>query len=119
MANGSDRDLRSAFAETPIETYVNALFALAVKKRTSDTHLEPQNAELCVRLRVDVLLYRIASPPSAVANKLCARSNVMASMNIPERRLPQDGRFPAIYPRRDNLRLFGRCDAGWANRWDW
>lgn len=49
MANSSDRDLQSAFAETPIETYVDALFALAVKKRASDIHLEPQNAELCVR----------------------------------------------------------------------
>tara|TARA_B100001093_G_scaffold97525_1_gene89489 strand:- start:1237 stop:2421 length:1185 start_codon:yes stop_codon:yes gene_type:complete len=93
MANGSDRDLQSAFAETPIETYVDALFALAVKKRASDIHLEPQNAELCVRLRVDGLLHRIASPPSAVADKLCARIKVMAAMNIAERRLPQDGRI--------------------------
>ena len=93
MANGSDRALLSAFAETPIETYVDALFALAVKKRASDIHLEPQNDELCVRLRVDGLLHRIASPPSTVADKLCARIKVMAAMDIAERRLPQDWRI--------------------------
>jgi type IV pilus assembly protein PilB len=93
MANGSDRALLSAIAETPIETYVDALFALAVRKRASDIHLEPQNDGLCVRLRVDGLLHRIASPPSAVADKLCARIKVMAAMNIAERRLPQDGRI--------------------------
>lgn len=49
MANGSDRALLSAIAETPIETYVDALFALAVRKRASDIHLEPQNDGLCVR----------------------------------------------------------------------
>ena len=93
MANGSDRAPLSAIAETPIETYVDALFALAVRERAPDTRLVSQNDEQCVRLRVDGLLHRIASPPSAVADNFCARIKVMAAMNIAERRLPQDGRI--------------------------
>lgn len=93
MNKGSNQALLSAARDTPIETYVDALFALAVRKRASDIHLEPQDGDLCVRLRVDGLLHRIASPPRGVADKLCTRIKVMAAMNIAERRLPQDGRI--------------------------
>ena len=93
MNKGSNPALLSAARDTPIETYVDALFALAVRKRASDIHLEPQDGDLCVRLRVDGLLHRIASPPRGVSEKLCTRIKVMAAMNVVERRLPQDGRI--------------------------
>lgn len=93
MNKDSNQALLSAARDTSIETYVDALFALAVRKRASDIHLEPQDGDLCVRLRVDGLLHRIASPPRGVAEKLCTRIKVMAAMNVAERRLPQDGRI--------------------------
>ena len=79
--------------DAPVAAYVDALFGLAVKRRASDIHLEPQKQGLTIRLRVDGLLHYVPSPPSEIAHRLCARIKVMAAMDIAERRLPQDGRF--------------------------
>ena len=81
--------------DAPVATYVDALFDLAVRRRASDIHLEPQKHELTIRLRVDGLLQYVPSPPHDIAHRLCARIKVMAAMDIAERRLPQDGRFTA------------------------
>ena len=79
--------------DAPVAAYVDALFGLAVKRRASDIHLEPQKQGLTIRLRVDGLLHYVPSPPSEITHRLCARIKVMAAMDIAERRLPQDGRF--------------------------
>ena len=79
--------------DAPVAAYVDALFGLAVKRRASEIHLEPQKQGLTIRLRVDGLLHYAPSPPSEIAHRLCARIKVMAAMDIAERRLPQDGRF--------------------------
>ena len=81
--------------DAPVAAYVDALFGLAVKRRASDIHLEPQKRGLTIRLRVDGLLHYVPSPPDDIAHRLCARIKVMAAMDIAERRLPQDGRFTA------------------------
>ena len=85
---GCNQTLLSAARDTPIETDVDVLFALAVRKQASDLHLEPQDGDLCARVHVDGLLHRIASPPRGVAEKLCTRIKVIAVMNIAVRRLP-------------------------------
>jgi len=81
--------------DAPVAAYVDALFGLAVRRRASDIHLEPQKHGLTIRLRVDGLLQYVPSPPDDIAHRLCARVKVMAAMDIAERRLPQDGRFTA------------------------
>ena len=81
--------------DAPVATYVNALFGLAVRRRASDIHLEPQKRGLTIRLRIDGLLQNIPSPAHDIAHRLCARIKVMAAMDIAERRLPQDCRFTA------------------------
>ena len=85
---GCNQTLLSAARDTPIETDVDVLFALAVRKRASDLHLKPQDGDLCARVRVDGLLHRIAIPPRGVAEKLCTRIKVIAAINIEERGLP-------------------------------
>lgn len=84
--------------DAPVSNYVDALLALAVKRRASDIHLEPQKTGLTIRLRIDGLLHQIPSPPDAVARRLCTRIKVLADLDIAERRLPQDGR------------IFARCN---------
>lgn len=79
--------------DTPVAIYVDALFALALRRRASDIHLEPQKHGLTIRLRIDGLLQHVPSPTPDVAQRLCARIKIMAAMDIAERRLPQDGRF--------------------------
>ena len=50
-------DLLDSDDDAPIIRWVNALFAQAVKERTSDIHIEPEEKEVVVRYRVDGELY--------------------------------------------------------------
>src|SRR2546427_10091591 len=54
---------------------------------------EPFEIEFKIRYRVDGALYEMAPPPRHLALPVISRVKVMASMNIAERRLPQDGRI--------------------------
>jgi type IV pilus assembly protein PilB len=72
---------------------VNALLTDAIKKRASDIHIEPYERMLRVRFRIDGVLYEIMQPPLKLKNAMTSRIKVMASLDIAERRLPQDGRI--------------------------
>ncbi len=65
----------------------------AIKRGASDIHFEPYEKMFRVRTRLDGVLTQVASPPIALANKVCARLKVMSRMDIAERRVPQDGRI--------------------------
>jgi type IV pilus assembly protein PilB len=67
----------------------------AAGEGASDIHLEPRGEELTVRFRVDGVLREVMSVPSALQGGVVARLKVLASLDIAERRLPQDGRFSA------------------------
>jgi general secretion pathway protein E len=83
--------LRDLASGAPVVRAVNDLFEKAVELRASDIHIEPFRAQLVVRLRVDGLLRQIPAPPGAVPQALISRIKILASLNIAERRLPQDG----------------------------
>ncbi|MDX2264100.1 MAG: GspE/PulE family protein [Hyphomicrobiales bacterium] len=82
-------------AEAPVIRFVNRLIQTAVDLRASDIHLEPQGRGFKVRLRVDGVMRAIESPPPALRAAILSRVKLMASLNIAERRLPQDGRLRA------------------------
>ena len=65
----------------------------ATRQGASDIHFEPYEHEYRVRMRSDGVLYEVARPPKELALRLAARLKVMASLNIAERRIPQDGRI--------------------------
>jgi type IV pilus assembly protein PilB len=77
----------------PIVRFVNLVLMQAVKDRASDIHFEPFETEFRIRYRVDGALYEMAPPPKHLALPVVSRIKVMASLNISERRLPQDGRI--------------------------
>jgi type IV pilus assembly protein PilB len=77
----------------PIVRFVNLVLMQAVKDRASDIHFEPFETEFRIRYRVDGALYEMAPPPKHLALPVISRIKVMASLNISERRLPQDGRI--------------------------
>ena len=85
--------LEKATEEAPVVKLVNALLADAVKRRASDIHIEPYEKVLRVRFRIDGVLYEIMQPPVKLKNAIISRIKVMASLDIAERRLPQDGRI--------------------------
>ncbi|MBV9509544.1 MAG: type II/IV secretion system protein, partial [Caulobacteraceae bacterium] len=79
-------------SDAPAIRAVNRLITAAVEARASDIHLEPTEAALQVRFRIDGALADQASLPGAMKAAAVSRIKVMAGLNIAERRLPQDGR---------------------------
>jgi general secretion pathway protein E len=86
-------DLLEVEDEAPIIRLINGLIAEAVKLRASDIHVEPFEAKLSVRLRVDGVLQEVVKISHRAAPLLVSRIKVMARLDIAEKRLPQDGRI--------------------------
>ncbi|MEW6269096.1 MAG: type IV-A pilus assembly ATPase PilB [Thermodesulfobacteriota bacterium] len=87
------KQLEKATEEAPVVKLVNALLTDAIKKRASDIHIEPYERVLRVRFRVDGVLHEIMQPPLKLKNAIISRIKIMSSLDIAERRLPQDGRI--------------------------
>jgi len=88
-------DLNSVAEDAPIVRYVNSLLDQAIQNRASDIHLEPTENDLRVRFRIDGVLHEIDSAPKNVQSALISRLKIMASVDITERRVPQNGRITA------------------------
>jgi len=87
------QDLLDATDEAPIIRLVNSVLFQAVRQRASDIHFESFERGLVVRYRIDGVLYPVLTPPKHLQASIIARLKIMASLNIAEKRLPQDGRF--------------------------
>jgi type IV pilus assembly protein PilB len=77
----------------PVVRLVNAILVNAIKKGTSDIHIEPYEKSLRVRYRIDGVLVEEMQPPLKLKNAISSRIKIMSSLDIAERRLPQDGRI--------------------------
>jgi type IV pilus assembly protein PilB len=90
----------------PIVRLTNWLLHRAVEERASDIHIEPQEKELFVRLRVDGLLHAVQRLPKWTQGAVVSRIKVLANLDIAEKRQPQDGRLMAeIRGRRVDMRV--------------
>ncbi len=96
QANEEDQivDILDSDDEAPIIAWVNGLFAQAVRERASDIHIEPEERDVVVRFRVDGELYIVRRASKQFMAPIVSRVKIMASLNIAEKRLPQDGRIP-------------------------
>jgi len=79
--------------EAPVVKLINAILVDAVSKGASDIHFECFEHELRVRYRIDGALLEVMKPPMKMRAALISRFKIMASLNIAERRVPQDGRI--------------------------
>ncbi len=79
--------------QTPVVRLVNGILAQAIRDRASDIHFEPFEDELRVRYRLDGALHDLAPSARRLALPVISRLKVLASLNIAERRVPQDGRI--------------------------
>lgn len=86
-------DLLEQEGDAPIIRLINALLAEAMREKASDVHLETFEHYLSVRLRIDGQLREVLRPRRELAGLLVSRIKVMASLDIAERRVPQDGRI--------------------------
>ena len=83
--------LRDLASGAPVVRAVNDLLEKAVELRASDIHIEPFTTGLVVRMRIDGLLRPVAAPTGVLPQAVISRIKIVASLNIAERRLPQDG----------------------------
>jgi len=93
-AGGGD-DLLSLEAKgeaAPIVQMVNLIISSAIKAHASDIHIEPGYKDTRVRFRIDGVLHNQPSPPKKFHNAIISRLKIMSTLDISERRLPQDGR---------------------------
>ncbi|HEX9812343.1 MAG TPA: type IV-A pilus assembly ATPase PilB [Burkholderiales bacterium] len=79
--------------DTPIVKFVNKVLMDAINRGASDIHVEPYEKTYRVRYRQDGVLNEVASPPLALAARICARIKILSRLDIAERRVPQDGRM--------------------------
>ena len=86
-------DLENQAGEAPVVKLCNAILLSAIKKKASDIHVEPYEKSLRVRFRIDGILQEEMRPPLKLRNAITSRLKIMASLDIAERRLPQDGRI--------------------------
>ncbi len=91
-ANDEDlKQLHEVSEEAPIVKLVNLIITRAIKEGASDIHIEPQEKDVRVRYRIDGVLHEIMKSPKKIQPALLSRFKVMASLDIAERRKPQDG----------------------------
>jgi type IV pilus assembly protein PilB len=90
----------------PIVRLTNWLMHRAVEERASDIHIEPQERDLAIRLRIDGLLHEIQRLPKWTQGAIVSRVKVLANLDIAERRHPQDGRLMVeVRDRRVDMRV--------------
>jgi type IV pilus assembly protein PilB len=89
----TEADIEQLAGQTPIIRFVNLVLAQAIRDKASDIHFEPFEHDFKIRYRIDGALYEMTPPPKHLALPILSRLKVLASLNIAERRLPQDGRI--------------------------
>ncbi len=86
-------ELKELSESNPVKKLLNLVLMQAIRDKASDIHFEPFENEYKMRYRIDGVLYEMVPPPKHIAAALSSRIKVMASLDIAERRLPQDGRI--------------------------
>ena len=93
--------LAASSEEAPVIKLANLILLQAVKDRASDVHIEPFEKTLRLRYRIDGVLVDATPPPKQMQLALASRFKIMSSLDIAERRLPQDGRLRIRVAGRD------------------
>jgi type IV pilus assembly protein PilB len=93
--------------ESGVVKIVNNIIAQALRSKASDIHIEPYEKTLSIRYRMDGVLKSLdevlkqkAVPPKSMSNSMISRIKIMSSLDIAERRVPQDGKFQVKFEGR-------------------
>ena len=89
--------------EASVIKLVNDLLLEAIRERATDIHIEPYEDELSIRYRIDGVLGEAGVPATVnrFRNAIVSRLKIMASLNIAEKRHPQDGRITLRHKSRE------------------
>lgn len=121
-------ELHNVAGSQAVVAFVNGLLLLAVRERASDIHIEPGSEQVRVRFRIDGLLQEKSRLEDTLLAPVVSRLKIMASLDITEKRRPQDGRIaldlanrtidfrfssvPTIYGEKVVLRVLGQTQVG-------
>jgi MSHA biogenesis protein MshE len=87
LASGSDS------SEAPVVRLLQSIFEDAIQVKASDIHIEPEESQLRIRMRIDGDLQEQVMKEHRIASALVSRLKIMSGLDISEKRIPQDGRF--------------------------
>jgi MSHA biogenesis protein MshE len=90
---GESLDSGDQASSAPVARLLTSIFEDAVQVAASDVHIEPDQDELRIRLRVDGVLHEQVMHEKRIAGALVQRIKLISGLDISEKRLPQDGRF--------------------------
>ncbi len=93
--------LQTEMTDAPVAKLLQSIFEDAVQIGASDIHIEPDQHVIRVRQRIDGILHEQVMKEKQIAPAVVVRLKLMASLNISEKRLPQDGRFNMIVNNRE------------------
>jgi type IV pilus assembly protein PilB len=82
----------STDGDAPVIRLVHLIISEAVNMRASDIHIEPFSDRVRIRYRIDGVCMERDSPPRRLLNSIISRIKIMGSIDIAEKRRPQDGR---------------------------
>jgi type IV pilus assembly protein PilB len=80
-------------SDAPVVKLCNLIIQEAVSLRASDIHIEPFADRVRIRYRIDGMLVERDSPPRRLLAPMLSRLKIMGSIDIAEKRRPQDGRI--------------------------
>ena len=87
--------------KAPVVQVVTMILTQAQRDRASDVHIEPMDALVRVRFRIDGVLHDVVTLPTSMGGAVTSRLKVLAGMNIVERRRSQDGQFTTAVEGRE------------------
>jgi len=85
-------DILTSEESAPIIKFVNSLFYQAIKRKSSDIHIEMHEFKGEVRYRVDGVLSKHIELDKNIMSLVISRIKVISNLDISEKRIPQDGR---------------------------
>lgn len=117
--------LEIAPLDPPVVRLVNGILLEAMGMRASDIHIEPLEDDVRIRYRIDGAMIETRRLPNSIRAAFTSRIKIMCSMNIAEKRVPQDGAIkvalndkeqidfrvntlPSIYGEKIVMRILGR-----------
>ena len=92
QATGEDGE-EEEDTDTPMIRLVHLIISEAVRERASDIHVEPLEARLRIRYRIDGVCQEVDAPPKKLQNAIISSIKILSGMDIAEKRRPQDGRI--------------------------
>jgi type IV pilus assembly protein PilB len=86
-------EIWNSATSVPAVKYVNNALAQSIDEGASDIHFEPHDDRMVVRARIDGMMREIMTIPARLQSGVVSRLKIMGSLDIAERRAPQDGRL--------------------------